>query len=95
LPDGEVIDQLDDFIIDNAVMSFKTPTGAQPPVPPVNKGGDQRPGRSTATYSSIAVVGTIPGKAFCLARCGVRDEWREPRRAGRASRSSRRELGAR
>jgi hypothetical protein len=38
LPDGEIIDQLDDFIIDNAVMWFKPPTGAQPPVPPMNKG---------------------------------------------------------
>jgi len=38
LPDGEVLDQLDDFLIDNVVMWFKTPTGDQPPVPPQNKG---------------------------------------------------------
>jgi hypothetical protein len=38
LPDGEILDELDDFLIDNAVMWFKTPTGAQPPVPPENKG---------------------------------------------------------
>jgi hypothetical protein len=37
LPDGEIADQIDDFIIDNAVMWFKTQTGRRPPVPPQNQ----------------------------------------------------------
>ena len=33
----EFADQIDDFIIDNAVMWFKTQTGISPPVPPQNR----------------------------------------------------------